>query len=61
MSVSEVISDHFAGSSGEADEAELSRSSPALPKQRDDNGERARKLMDRIARAHADFHAEDAM
>lgn len=61
MSVSEVISDHFAGSSGEADEAELLSIIASVAKQRDDNGERARKLMDSIARAHADFHAEDAM
>lgn len=61
QTVAWVVSDHFAGAEGEADEIELLSIIASVAKQRDDNGERARKLMDRIARAHADFHAEDAM
>lgn len=61
MTVAEVVTDHFAGPSGEADEVEMLSIIAAVAKQRDANGERARTLMDRMGRAHADFHAEDAM
>jgi len=61
MSVAEVITDHFAGASGEKDEAELLSIIAAVAKQQDAIGERARKVIDRIAMAHADFHADDAM
>lgn len=61
MTVAEVVTDHFAGASGEADEVEMLSIIAAVAKQRDANGERARTLMDRMGRAHADFHAEDAM
>ena len=61
MSVSEVISDHFAGSSGEADEAELLSIIASVTKKRDENGERDRKLMDSIDRDNADFNAEEEM
>lgn len=61
QTVAWVVSDHFAGADGEADEIELLSIIASVAKQRDENGERARKLIDRIARKHADFHAEDAM
>ena len=61
MTVAEVVADHFAGPSGEADEIEMLSIIAAVAKQRDATGERARTLMDRMGRAHADFHAEDAM
>lgn len=61
MTVAEVVTDHFAGASGEADEIEMLSIIAAVAKQQDAIGERARKLMDSIAMAHADFHAEDAM
>lgn len=61
QTVAWVVSDHFAGADGEADEIELLSIIASVAKQRDENGERARKLIDRIARKHAGFHAEDAM
>lgn len=61
QTVAWVVSDHFAGRDGEADEIEMLSIIAAVAKQRDETGERARTLMDRMGRAHADFHAEDAM
>lgn len=60
MSVSEVISDHFAGESGEKHEAEMLRIIADAARGQDVK-QRALSLMDQIAIAHADFHAEDAM
>ena len=60
MSVSEVISDHFAGESGEKHEAEMLRIIADAARGQDVNA-RALFLMDQIAMAHADFHADDAM
>ena len=60
MSVSEVISDHFAGESGEKHEAEMLRIIADAARGQDVK-QRALFLMDQIAMAHADFHAEDAM
>jgi hypothetical protein len=61
QTVAWVVSDHFAGRDGDADEIEMLSIIAAVAKQKDANGERARALIDRIARAHAEFHAEDAM
>ena len=56
-----VVSDHFAGPGGEEDEVEMLSIIAAAAKEQTPTGERARKLIDRIARAHAEFHNHDAM
>lgn len=58
--VAYVIRDHFAGPSGEKHEAEMLRIIADAARGQDVK-QRALFLMDQIAIAHADFHAEDAM
>lgn len=60
MSVAEVITDHFAGPSGEKHENEMLRLIADAARGQDVQS-RALFLMDQIALAHADFHADDAM
>jgi len=60
QTVAWVVSDHFAGRDGDADEIEMLSIIADVARGKDAK-ERALALIDRIARAHAEFHAEDAM
>ena len=61
QTVAWVVSDHFAGPGSEVDEVEMLSIIAAAAKEQTPTGERARKLIDKIARAHAEFHTHDAM
>jgi len=56
-----VVADHCAGQGSEQDEVEMLSIIAAAAKEQTPTGERARKLIDKIARAHAEFHTHDAM
>lgn len=60
MTVAEVIDDHFAGHSGDADQNEMFSIFAEVAKTNGALGDRARALLGSIADKHADFHAEDA-
>ena len=58
--VAYIVRDHFAGKAGEKHEAEMLRIIADAARGQDVKS-RALFLMDQIAMAHADFHADDAM
>jgi len=58
--VAYIVRDHFAGEAGEKHEAEMLRIIADAARGQDVKS-RALFLMDQIALAHADFHADDAM
>jgi hypothetical protein len=59
--VSEVISEHFAGQTGEADEIELLRIVAEVAATPNELGQRARNVIHNIASRHAAFHTGRAL